>query len=127
MAAGETRHVVVDRLRGIRADLVVRISPGRLRPMRAPLAEVTTAGAMPAGGHTAQFQCGRRREGIVFRRLVPAARLQCYCDRTRRTVQVELSGSLGDGELRALMEAFGNLECHVADGESGREVGKEGG
>jgi len=116
VASGETRHVVFDRARRLRGELVVRITSGRPRRMSAPLAEAAAAGSMTAGGHVAQFQYGRRREGIVFRRLVPAGRVQHYCDQTKRTILVELSGSLDEGELRALVDSLGDLECHVPAG-----------
>ncbi len=115
VASGETRHVVFERSRRFRAELVVRVAPGEIRRPMAPLAEAAENGAITVGGHPGRYQLGRRREGLWPRRLVPTVCVRHYCDRTRRTILLEVSGAVGIAELRLLLDAVGDLECHDAE------------
>jgi len=112
VASGETRHVVFEQSRRFHADLIVRVAPGEIRRPLARLAEIVENGTIIVGGHPGVFQLGRRREGILARRLVPTVRVRHYCDRTRRTIQMEVSGVVAVEELRRVLDALGNLECH---------------
>jgi len=112
VAAGETRHVVFDGARRIRLDMVVQVKPGASRRPLPRLAETVANGPIAVGGHPGVFQLGRRREGVLSRRLVPTLRVRHYCDRTQRTILLELSGSVLVEEFRALLEAMRSVECH---------------
>ncbi|MDR7543060.1 MAG: hypothetical protein QN120_02275 [Armatimonadota bacterium] len=113
VASGETRHVVFDPERRVRADLVVTVAPGRpaRRPLR-PLAEATAGGPVEIGGHPGEYRLGRRRDGWLRRRTVAALRMRHYCPQTQRLIAVELSGAVSMDDLRTLLEALGHLRCH---------------
>lgn len=112
VASGETRHVVLEQSRNLRAHLLVRVAPGKARRPLSRLNEAVEDGTITIGGHPGVFQIGRRREGILPRRLVPTAQVRHYCDRTRRTILMDVSGAVAVEDLRRLVEALGGLECH---------------
>lgn len=114
VAAGESRHVVFDRQRRLRMDLVVRVTSGPPRRPLVPLAEGLANGPLAVGGHAGTYQVGRRREGLLPRRLVPTLRVRHYCEHTRRTLLLELSGAPVLEEFRTLLDALTSLECHGA-------------
>jgi hypothetical protein len=112
VAAGETRHVVFDPSRRVHADLVVRAIPSAPRRPLRTFEEQAAAGIVTVAGHAGEFQIGRRRSGWLSRRLVSGLQMRHYCDRTQRTILVDLSGAVALDDLRALLEALGRLECH---------------
>jgi len=117
VASGETRHVVFDPGRRLRADLVVTVAPGRptRRPLR-PLAEVVAGGPVEIGGHPGEFRLGLRRAGWLRHRMVATLRMRHYCPATQRLIAVELSGAVSMEDLRRLLEALGHLRCHGPQG-----------
>lgn len=116
VAAGETRHVVFDPSRRVHTDLVIRIMPSAPRRSLTGFVEQAAAGVVTVGGHPGEFQIGRRRSGWLSRRLISALRVRHYCDRTERTILIDLSGDVAVDDLRVLLEALGHLECHGSAG-----------
>lgn len=123
VASGETRHVVFDPGRRLRIDLVVRVMPRAPRRTLPPLADQTAAGAIVVAGHPGEFLLGRRRDGWLSPRLVPTLRVRHRCDRTGRTILIELSGAAVE-DLRALLAAVGGLECHGPSAGSADRAGE---
>jgi len=112
VTSGRVSHIVFDSDRKIGLELTISISRGRREGFKPKIAEVTDQGSMPMGGHKAAYALGKARRGLFRKRTVGALQLSFYCDQTGRTINLNFVGDCAQEDLRQILEALPQLECH---------------
>lgn len=112
VTSGRASHILYNEERGVGLELVVIISKGKARGFKPKASEVSAQGPMRAGGHEATYLLGRVKRGFFKKKMVETLQLSFYCDRTGRTITLNLTGDCAEGDLQQILEAIPKLECH---------------
>ncbi|MDR5694874.1 MAG: hypothetical protein QN198_12375 [Armatimonadota bacterium] len=111
VTSGRSPHLLVQPERRSGAELHVLVNRGRrmLDKLKA------SPGARPFflhSGHEAFLLHHQVRRGLWRGYLEKGVRLSLFCDRTDRTITLEITGRIGETEIQELLEALQGVECH---------------
>jgi hypothetical protein len=109
---GRASHILFDEEKRTGVELIVNISRGKRKRFKPRLSEVKAQGATYVGGHEATYVLGKTAKGLFKKKTFSTLQLSFYCDGTRRTINMELTGKCDEGDLHRILEAISSLECH---------------
>lgn len=112
VTSGRVSHIVFDSDRRIGLELTINISRGERGILKPRISEVTDQGSALVGGHKATYALGKVKRGLFGKKVVGALQLSFYCDKTRRTIDLNFTGDCAEEDLRQILEALPQLECH---------------
>lgn len=111
VTSGRSPHLLIQPERRTGAEMHILIHRGRrsLEKLKA------SPGARPfpvQSGHEAFFLLHQVRRGLWWGSVENGVRLAVFCDRTDRTITLEIAGRIGEAEIDELLEALQGVECH---------------
>lgn len=110
VTSGRSPHLLVQPERKTGAEMHILIQRGR-RPLDKVKASPKACPFPLQSGHEA-FLLHLVRRGLWRGASENGVRLSVFCDRTDRTITLEITGRIGEAEIQELLEALQGVECH---------------
>ncbi|MFQ6058193.1 MAG: hypothetical protein ACE5MB_04835 [Anaerolineae bacterium] len=111
VTSGRASQVLFNEDEGVALEFVVKVSRGK-KDLKPKMSQVRAQGPVQLGGHEATYALGEMKRGFPRRKIAQVLQASFYCDKTKRTINLEFVGQCAEGDLEALLEAISWLECH---------------
>ena len=112
VTSGRASHVVFNEDREAGLELLVKVSKGKRGKFKPKLSQMRNQGLMRLGGHDANYALGEVERGLFKKKVAQRLQLSFYCDKTNRTIAIELTGKCPADALNQILQAMSLLQCH---------------
>lgn len=110
---GRAYHYLHNRSNGNRFQFTIKCVKGRGKQGLPRSLDKRGEGTIDLSGHACRYIWGKLRGGIFRKEELTYLNLSFTCDRTDRTVTLEMKGQGRQEDVRGLTEALGESKCHT--------------